>query len=792
MKNVVTDLTGLSKHTHPLCHKLGYHPAALYQSSKFMPFRYSNDLKNIVESGVYMFGTNGQEIRELKANFPKIMFGSKPITNAKRMVSSIYKGFEFNKFNFKAIEERPTAVFSVSEAKTLTLLFQLIGGSAMIQLLSISLPLKSIEKDLLKIKINGMKDKESLNAITNAISEYYCVSEDEYLPEVRLERKNEIISLIFAELDKSDGRFNYVFDSLISLPNHQYNLIFWGMFLACIKIFNDVNEEFSPSLNGKLNHHELPDLEHALILFSVIGNLKPLIEIGLSVKAFKISDLRLYFDVTNIDFEGYENVEAMGLLEKNAWFTKFNEKTLKIRKFLSFNVLKQVYLSNCLNRSNYREGFLYSMQRSGFDSFDSFDKLTSDDNKKSTLLSFFSNHHSLTNAEKYSYLASSAVEKKQWDPSYFSKVKPIYFNKSNDPIELFKTMPDCIQSDLYHQLFIAVFETLEAMSKDIYKYPGGYSNMIALTCYLNDALLLVFVIDKERRACLESLNELMKKPLENALQISDIALTLNDNVSSLENDIHISEFRNSLKQQAQNSKITEQWRTASNNRLIQSFNAMYPSVTSEPSELVDLTSKVSKLENELEISKQDLLSAKNEYAENVTKCKAETEMKVECIIRDNYTNHPLTLLANSSSDMKWLSLLSILDMIKANFSNVIILDAAYESSKSASSFRLKDVLKDLVVLCTSYIPSIKNRGDQVVNELFTTDRFKANESESTMNNAKLRKMREVEYDGNVFYMEKHLGFGSDKSTSIRIYFEVVNDKIIIGYAGPHLECSNSG
>ncbi|MUJ20405.1 hypothetical protein [Aliivibrio fischeri] len=787
----ITDLTGYSKITHPLCHKLGFHPAALYQSSMFMPFRYSEELKKIVESSVLVFGSNGQEVRELKSNFPKIMFGSKPITNAKKMVSSIYKGFEFNQCNFKAIEERPTAVFSVSEAKSLALLFQLIGGSAMIQLLSISLPSETVEKEIECIRVMGMEDKESLSTLTNFISEYYCVCEDVYLPDVRLERKNEIISNIYAELNKSDGKFNYIFDSLISLPNHQYNLIFWGMLLSCIKIFNSTQKESSSFFNGHLTHHELPDLLHGAILFAVIGNLKPIIEIGLSIKLFDLDDLKLYLDVSKINFEGYENVESMGLVEKNAWFTKFNDETFNVRKSLSFNVLKQVYLSNCLNKSNYREVFLYSMQRSGFDSFEKFTSAEGDD--KSTLLSFFSYHHSLINAENYSLITNGYSDKKQWSPSYLSNINPISFSNKNrkDHLKFFEAIPRCIQSDLYQQLFILVFEALDEMSKNIYKYPGGYSNMLSVACYLNDALLLAYSVEQERITCVETLNELMKDPLGNALQISEMALALNEKVNYQHNDIHITEFKQSLEEVVSGAISIKLSRVTSNQQLVESFNAMYPAKQDEPSRLLELTKEVRNLESELETNKLDLENIKNEYADNLTRLKHESIFNVERILNENVKNHVLTLFANSNADMKWLSLLSILDMINVSFPDVVILDSAYESAKSASSFRLKDVLKDLVVLCTSYVPLIKNKGDQAVKELFTTDRFKANESESTMNNSKLRKLREVEYNGSVFYMEKHLGFGSDKTTSIRIYFEVVNDKIVIGYAGPHLECSKS-
>jgi hypothetical protein len=67
------------------------------------------------------------------------------------------------------------------------------------------------------------------------------------------------------------------------------------------------------------------------------------------------------------------------------------------------------------------------------------------------------------------------------------------------------------------------------------------------------------------------------------------------------------------------------------------------------------------------------------------------------------------------------------------------------------------------------------------------------ESDATSNCGKMRAQREFSYQGQRMYFERHLrvGSGIGNQVCMRIYFQIIDSKIVIAYAGEHLEIAST-
>jgi hypothetical protein len=67
--------------------------------------------------------------------------------------------------------------------------------------------------------------------------------------------------------------------------------------------------------------------------------------------------------------------------------------------------------------------------------------------------------------------------------------------------------------------------------------------------------------------------------------------------------------------------------------------------------------------------------------------------------------------------------------------------------------------------------------------------YKAKESDGVRQNRRLRSLREFSYNGETHLFERHIGIGRNYGTqhSIRLYFEVIEGKLVIAYCGEHLD-----
>lgn len=125
---------------------------------------------------------------------------------------------------------------------------------------------------------------------------------------------------------------------------------------------------------------------------------------------------------------------------------------------------------------------------------------------------------------------------------------------------------------------------------------------------------------------------------------------------------------------------------------------------------------------------------------------------------------------------------------------LVVLESAWRSAREASAFqyagRMLDALKTMVF---PYFESLKSGNPDAVAKDLLAGAYSAKESQSVGNSTKLRSLREFVYEGQVHYFERHLRIGNGGGMEgMRLHFDIFNgEKIVIAYAGPHLECPST-
>lgn len=124
---------------------------------------------------------------------------------------------------------------------------------------------------------------------------------------------------------------------------------------------------------------------------------------------------------------------------------------------------------------------------------------------------------------------------------------------------------------------------------------------------------------------------------------------------------------------------------------------------------------------------------------------------------------------------------------------VVVLDSAWKSAKEAATFqssaRMLEVISAMVF---GYYDSIMSGNPDATARALLGKSYSANESENTSSNGKLRALREFHYLGHPHYFERHLKVGNGSGLEgMRVHFDIIDGKVVIAYAGPHLEVWSS-
>jgi len=119
-----------------------------------------------------------------------------------------------------------------------------------------------------------------------------------------------------------------------------------------------------------------------------------------------------------------------------------------------------------------------------------------------------------------------------------------------------------------------------------------------------------------------------------------------------------------------------------------------------------------------------------------------------------------------------------------------ILPSAWESARQSKDFKYGAKLLTMLLRLGGEYASMIQSGlpDAQARNLFGTDGYKANESNTVMTCADCVRERTFEVDGKMVVMEKHLGIGTspDRSETIRVHFEIIDGRVVVGHCGRHL------
>lgn len=120
--------------------------------------------------------------------------------------------------------------------------------------------------------------------------------------------------------------------------------------------------------------------------------------------------------------------------------------------------------------------------------------------------------------------------------------------------------------------------------------------------------------------------------------------------------------------------------------------------------------------------------------------------------------------------------------------------AKREARRYPGSFNQSERLFELLdKLLFDYLDAINNgTPDTQAKDIFGNNGYSARESPTTMNTSHMRNERTFDYRGEKRIFERHLRIGNQPGyEGMRVYFDIVDKRVVIAYAGPHLPVSSS-
>lgn len=122
---------------------------------------------------------------------------------------------------------------------------------------------------------------------------------------------------------------------------------------------------------------------------------------------------------------------------------------------------------------------------------------------------------------------------------------------------------------------------------------------------------------------------------------------------------------------------------------------------------------------------------------------------------------------------------------------VVVLPSAKVSADEANDYRNGHRLAELVQrLLYPYFDAIQSgEADATARKILGNNNYAAKESQGVEQSRSLRSQREFDYNGETHYFQRHLSLGRNYGTadSIRLYFEIIDGKVVIAYCGKHLD-----
>jgi len=148
------------------------------------------------------------------------------------------------------------------------------------------------------------------------------------------------------------------------------------------------------------------------------------------------------------------------------------------------------------------------------------------------------------------------------------------------------------------------------------------------------------------------------------------------------------------------------------------------------------------------------------------------------------------LMGLIKGDIKRTPLLILEALSTLHPDRLVVLESARKSARAADNFNLPDRLAQLLdALINPYLDSIRSGKPDTEAKTVLPQSYAAKESETVLNTPRLRAMREFSYEGEPQLFLQHVGVGRNYGTqhAIRVYFKIINEKVVIAYCGEHLE-----
>ena len=166
-----------------------------------------------------------------------------------------------------------------------------------------------------------------------------------------------------------------------------------------------------------------------------------------------------------------------------------------------------------------------------------------------------------------------------------------------------------------------------------------------------------------------------------------------------------------------------------------------------------------------------------------------SEEKLEALPVDTTT---MLSLLKGEVKMTPLMILDTLSSIAPD--RLVVLESARKSANEASNFDLPERLAQILeALMYPYLDSIRSGKPDSDARSVLPRSYAAKESDTVMKSPRLRAMREFNYNGQDMTFFQHVGVGRNYGTqhALRIYFKLIDDKVVVAYVGKHLETAST-
>lgn len=331
-------------------------------------------------------------------------------------------------------------------------------------------------------------------------------------------------------------------------------------------------------------------------------------------------------------------------------------------------------------------------------------------------------------------------------------------------------------------------ETVKAFCDDLHnakspKVAGLLAGVMQVDQLVDSAEMNVGEILSEHEALTEEIRSLSQEPGKNRERIQAALAEMSELDDAVEQSLdHINQSITALKNTMEMAHF----------RIMEVHEEDSGSSQPDPShDLEDAYERDEDYEELLEISESENRKLNKELLE----VKAQNENLIGALStqRESEASEGMSgslreLVLKKFVQQERLSVEECLVLTKALFPETVILPSAWSSAAEYTHFEYTEKLSDcLMTLAGRYVELIANgTPDSEARKLFPNKMFAANESE-TIASGSLRKDREFLYNGEHHYFDKHLriGVATDVRKTIRVHFDVIDNKLVIAFCGEH-------